>query len=130
MKQTNTYESHNLTHPPSPDGASRQSPHSNAADIQRVFSSLCEEFEAVGLYHERMLSSDDPRLKEMFKHHRNEEIEHGVMALEWLRQTIPELDTRLRNILFEATDREQAPSNTAPADHDSAAGLRIHWNKK
>ena len=36
----------------------------------------------------------------MKEHHRDEEIEHAVMALEWLRRKIPHLDRQLRKFLY------------------------------
>ena len=36
----------------------------------------------------------------MLLHHRDEEIEHAMMNLEWLRRNCPEIDARARTYLF------------------------------
>ena len=59
-----------------------------------------EELEAVDWYDQRVDASDDPELRAILAHNRDEEKEHAVMALEWLRRRDPELDRFLRQYLF------------------------------
>lgn len=71
-----------------------------ARDIARILHSLKEEVEAVNWYHQRVSASNNPVIKELLAHHRNEEIEHAVMAVEWLRRNMPGWDKELRQYLF------------------------------
>jgi ferritin-like protein len=59
-----------------------------------------EELEAVDWYNQRVDASDDPELRAILTHNRDEEKEHAAMALEWLRRRDPELDRFLRQYLF------------------------------
>ncbi|MGE0049436.1 MAG: encapsulin-associated ferritin-like protein [Acidithiobacillus sp.] len=69
-------------------------------DIHRAISSLMEEFEAVDWYQQRVDACQDPALKAVLAHNRDEEIEHAAMVLEWLRRKLPRLDKELREYLF------------------------------
>ncbi|WP_341877838.1 ferritin-like domain-containing protein [Defluviitalea saccharophila] len=71
-----------------------------ARDIARVLHSLKEEVEAVNWYHQRVSASKDPQVKAILAHNRDEEIEHAVMAIEWLRRNLPAWDKELRTYLF------------------------------
>jgi uncharacterized protein len=69
-------------------------------DYHRAIVSLMEELEAVDWYNQRIDASDDQELREILAHNRDEEKEHAVMALEWLRRRDRELDRFLRQYLF------------------------------
>ncbi len=69
-------------------------------DHHRAISSLMEEFEAVDWYHQRVDATDDDELAAILAHNRDEEKEHAVMTLEWLRRRDPTLDRHLRTYLF------------------------------
>ncbi len=69
-------------------------------DIHRAISSLIEEMEAVDWYQQRAEACQDPALKAILVHNRDEEIEHASMVLEWLRRKMPRLDKELREYLF------------------------------
>ena len=71
-----------------------------AIDRHRVIASIMEELEAVDWYNQRVDASEDPELREILIHNRDEEKEHAAMALEWLRRRDPELDRFLRQYLF------------------------------
>jgi hypothetical protein len=75
-----------------------------ARDIHRAISSLKEEVEAVDWYHQRVVMCGDPELKKILAHNRDEEIEHAVMTLEWLRRKMPKWDENLREYLFKEGD--------------------------
>jgi uncharacterized protein len=82
-----------------------------ARDIHRAISSLKEEIEAVDWYHQRVVMCSDPSLQKILAHNRDEEIEHAVMTLEWLRRNMPKWDENLRRYLFtsaEVTEIEDA----------------------
>lgn len=69
-------------------------------DTHRAIKSLMEELEAVDFYHQRVATCADPELREILAHNRDEEIEHAVMTLEWLRRKMAGWDENLRTYLF------------------------------
>ena len=69
-------------------------------DITRALLSLKEEVEAVDWYNQRVDVTEDPELKEILAHNRDEEIEHAVMTIEWLRRNMDGWDEELRTYLF------------------------------
>ena len=69
-------------------------------NITRILKSIMEEFEAVDWYNQRMNATSDEALRDILKHNRDEELEHAVMGIEWLRRQLPELDAELRENLF------------------------------
>jgi len=73
-------------------------------NFHRGIISLVEELEAIDWYQQRAEACSDDALKRVLVHNRNEEIEHAVMTLEWLRRNDAKLAETLREILF--TDRE------------------------
>ncbi len=73
-------------------------------DHHRAIISLMEELEAVDWYDQRVDAASDPELKAILAHNRDEEKEHAVMTLEWLRRRDPVLDTELRTYLFTEGD--------------------------
>jgi ferritin-like protein len=75
-----------------------------ARDIHRAITSLKEEIEAVDWYHQRVVMCTDPQLKAVLAHNRDEEIEHAVMTLEWLRRNMDVWDEQLRTYLFTEGD--------------------------
>jgi ferritin-like protein len=73
-------------------------------DMHRAITSLMEELEAVDWYNQRMDVCTDPELKRILEHNRDEEKEHAMMVLEWIRRQDPKLDHELRERLFKAGD--------------------------
>ncbi|MGH9007929.1 MAG: encapsulin-associated ferritin-like protein [Acidimicrobiales bacterium] len=69
-------------------------------DRHRAIVSLQEELEAVDWYDQRVDATSDPELAAVLAHNRDEEKEHAVMTLEWLRRHDPVLDKNLRTYLF------------------------------
>jgi len=45
-------------------------------------------------------TTQDPTIKAVIEHNRNEEMEHAAMLLEWLRRNMPGWDEALRTYLF------------------------------
>jgi hypothetical protein len=66
----------------------------------RAIVSVMEELEAVDWYDQRIDATQDPELRGILEHNRDEEKEHACMALEWLRRHDPALDRFLRMYLF------------------------------
>ena len=71
-----------------------------AKDLHRAIVSLMEELEAVDWYNQRAENTSDPELRKILEHNRDEEIEHAVMVLEWLRRTQPVFAKEMKDRLF------------------------------
>ena len=69
-------------------------------DRHRAITSLMEELEAVDWYDQRVAATDDPSLKAILAHNRDEEKEHASMVLEWLRRHDEILSDHLKTYLF------------------------------
>ena len=76
-------------------------------DMHRAIVSLMEELEAVDWYQQRVDATDDPDLKAVLAHNRDEEKEHAAMTLEWIRRRDPKFDKELRDWLFTDKDLSQ-----------------------
>jgi len=74
----------------------------NQQDRSYVYAlnSLKEEIEAIDWYNQRAAVSKDKTIKEIMEHNRDEEIEHAVMLIEWLRRNMAGWDEQLRKYLF------------------------------
>ena len=59
---------------------------SRTKDLHRAIVSLQEELEAIDWYQQRADATEDPELKEILAHNRDEEKEHAMMLLEWIRR--------------------------------------------
>lgn len=101
-------------------------------DFVRALSSLKEEIEAINWYHQRVAAASDPQIKAIMAHNRDEEMEHAIMGLEWLRRTMPGWDAVMRTYLFTTGDitaledaatgegqTGEAPQSTRPAGSGS-----------
>jgi ferritin-like protein len=69
-------------------------------NVHRAIVSLMEELEAVDWYNQRAEACSDPDLAAVLRHNRDEEIEHAMMTLEWLRRNVPRFDQEARTYLF------------------------------
>ncbi|HEX4340898.1 MAG TPA: ferritin-like domain-containing protein [Polyangiaceae bacterium] len=58
-------------------------------NLHRAIVSLMEELEAVDWYNQRAEACTDDELKSVLTHNKNEEIEHAMMVLEWIRRNQP-----------------------------------------
>ncbi len=100
-------------------------------DRHRAISSLMEELEAVDWYDQRVAATRDPALKALLAHNRDEEKEHAVMTLEWLRRRDPRLDRELRTYLFTDGDilaaEDAATGGQADAPPPRPAPLMDLW---
>jgi uncharacterized protein len=69
-------------------------------DRHRAILSLMEELEAIDWYQQRADVSGDESLKAVLLHNKNEEIEHAMMTLEWLRRRDPVFAVNADTYLF------------------------------
>lgn len=58
-------------------------------NLHRAIVSLREELEAVDWYQQRAEACTDDELRAVLLHNKEEEIEHAMMVLEWLRRNDP-----------------------------------------
>lgn len=80
-------------------------------DLHRAIQSLMEELEAVDWYQQRVDATKDAELKAILGHNRDEEIEHAMMVLEWIRRRVPKFDEHAKTYLFKTgaiTELEKA----------------------
>ena len=73
-------------------------------NFSRAVKSLQEELEAVDWYNQRVEVTKDEQLRRILAHNRDEEVEHAMMALEYLRRTSPVFDKHMRTYLFTEGD--------------------------
>lgn len=78
-------------------------------DMHRAIVSLMEELEAIDWYNQRVDACQNPELKAILAHNRDEEKEHASMVLEWIRRRDPKFSQELSEYLF----------STTPIAHDS-----------
>lgn len=69
-------------------------------DMSRAIHSLMEELEAIDWYQQRVDATEDPELKMVLAHNRDEEKEHAVMVMEWIRRRDAKFDALMREFLF------------------------------
>ncbi len=101
-------------------------------ELHRAVISLIEELEAIDWYQQRVDATTDAELRSVLAHHRDEETEHAMMNLEWLRRKSPVFDKKARTYLFsegpivEVEAREEAAElGVAPATKPAPGSLGI-----
>ena len=90
-------------------------------DNHRALTSMMEELEAADWYDQRVDAATDAELREILAHNRDEEKEHFVMLLEWLRRRDQKFSDELKTRLFaegsivaqEKAGKEEAPGGAA-----------------
>ncbi len=73
-------------------------------NFSRAVKSLQEELEAVDWYNQRAQATKDEQLRRILEHNRNEEVEHAMMTLEYLRRVSPVFEKHMRTYLFTEGD--------------------------
>src|SRR3954470_7032549 len=69
-------------------------------NMHRAIVSLKEELEAVDWYQQRAEGCSDEDLRAVLIHNKNEEIEHAMMVLEWIRRNNPVFDGNIKKYLM------------------------------
>ncbi|HEY3593205.1 MAG TPA: ferritin-like domain-containing protein [Polyangiaceae bacterium] len=90
-------------------------------DYHRAIVSLMEELEAIDWYQQRSEATQDAELRAVLEHNRDEETEHAMMVLEWLRRANPKFDANIRTYLLKTvpiTEIEEAEK----AEKEAAGG--------
>lgn len=100
-------------------------------NLHRAIVSLKEELEAVDWYQQRAEACTDEELRAVLVHNKNEEVEHAMMILEWIRRQSPIFDANIRKYLnakgsIVAVERQGADeSGAAPGGALVSSGLDI-----
>jgi ferritin-like protein len=68
-------------------------------NLHRAIVSLMEELEAIDWYTQRAEACSDDELKAVLTHNKNEEVEHAMMTLEWIRRRNPVFATNIQTYL-------------------------------
>jgi len=100
-------------------------------DLHRAISSLMEELEAIDWYQQRAGATQDPELRAILEHNRDEETEHAMMVLEWIRRNNPVFEKNVETYLsktgpiteLEAADKGESAEGVKPdagAKHSSS----------
>ncbi|HEX8473983.1 MAG TPA: encapsulin-associated ferritin-like protein [Pyrinomonadaceae bacterium] len=84
-------------------------------NFSRAIKSLQEELEAVDWYNQRAEATTDKQLRRILEHNRDEEVEHAMMTLEYLRRVSPVFDKHMRAFLF--TEGDIVDAEKAEEDH-------------
>lgn len=95
-----------------------------AREMHRALISLREELDAIDWYAQRAEVCADAELRAVLLHNREEEIEHAMMVLEWIRRTDALVDEKARTYLFSTapiTEIEEATEGKAPGSSGAAA---------
>ncbi len=87
-------------------------------DFRRALNSLEEEIQAIDWYQQRIDSTQDEQLKRIIEHNKLEEMEHAMMALEWLRRNMPGWDEKMRQYLFKEKDIVDLEEDEVPAEQE------------
>jgi len=95
---------------------------SETIDRHRALTSIQEEFEAVDWYAQRVDATDDAELAAILGHNRDEEKEHAVMTLEWLRRHDPVLDQHMRTYLFTSEPVTEIEIEAEQGEDDDTGG--------
>jgi ferritin-like protein len=68
-------------------------------NTHRAIVSLMEELEAIDWYQQRAEACSDDELKSVLTHNKNEEVEHAMMTLEWIRRKSPVFATNIETYI-------------------------------
>jgi uncharacterized protein len=90
-------------------------------NLHHALVSLREELEAVDWYQQRAEACSDAELRAVLTHNKDEEIEHAMMTLEWLRRNHPVFARNLDTYL-DTTGPITAVEATAVAGGGSGGG--------
>ncbi len=96
-------------------------------NMHRAIVSLKEELEAVDWYQQRAEACSDEELRGVLVHNKNEEIEHAMMNLEWIRRHSAVFDANIKTYIgakgpILAVEKGQAAGEGGGEASSSSAG--------
>lgn len=90
-------------------------------DMHRAVVSAMEELEAIDWYQQRAEACSDPELAAILLHNKDEEIEHAMMTLEWIRRRNPRFAEHARTYLMSEAPILEVEERAEGADGARAA---------
>jgi ferritin-like protein len=95
-------------------------------NMHRAIVSLKEELDAVDWYQQRAEACSDDDLRAVLVHNKNEEIEHAMMNLEWIRRHSAVFDENITTYLrttgpITAIEKKQSVSGHATGNGGTGA---------
>ena len=96
-------------------------------NTHRAIVSLMEELEAIDWYGQRAEACTDPELTAVLTHNKNEEVEHAMMTLEWLRRKSSVFNDNIATYLNSSgpiTEVEEALTSARAAEVRAARARR------
>lgn len=97
----------------------------NAIDLNYAIESLREEIEAVNDYNQRAEIVSDPELKKILLHHRDEEMEHSAMLIEWIRRNNETFGKEIQEYLFIKESIVSKEEGSTSLEKESVLSLNI-----
>jgi uncharacterized protein len=94
-------------------------------NMHRALVSLREELEAVDWYQQRAEACSDSDLAAVLTHNKNEEIEHAMMTLEWIRRHNPVVDSNLDKYLDTTGSIVAVEAQAMSAGKDGSASTSL-----
>ena len=96
-------------------------------NMHRAIVSLKEELEAVDWYQQRAEACSDEELRAVLVHNKNEEIEHAMMNLEWIRRHSEVFDANIKTYLnakgpILAVEKQQGGAESGGPSGAASAG--------
>ena len=96
-------------------------------EMHRALISAIEELEAIDWYQQRADAAADRDLVKILLHNKQEEIEHFLMTLEWIRRKNPQFSEYMKKYLFsdgDITSLEQRSDSSQPSGKsDGSLGI-------
>lgn len=89
-------------------------------DMHRAVVTVMEELEAIDWYQQRAEACTDEELRSLLLHNKNEEIEHAMMALEWIRRNNSTFDRQSRTYLYSTGSITQVEESSTSGDGGAA----------
>ena len=96
-------------------------------NMHRAIVSLREELEAVDWYQQRAEACTDAELRAVLIHNKNEEIEHAMMVLEWMRRQNGVFDANIATYVGSSgpiTEVEKQQTSNSSGEGPSSNGGR------
>jgi len=94
-------------------------------NLHRAIVSLREELEAIDWYQQRAEACTDSELREILVHNRNEEVEHAMMVLEWLRRRCPVFAENIATYIGASGEITQVEKNAGGSGQEEPGSLGI-----
>jgi ferritin-like protein len=93
-------------------------------NMHRAIVSLKEELEAVDWYQQRAEACSDEELRGVLVHNKNEEIEHAMMNLEWIRRHSKVFDANIKRYVGSKVPILEAEAEQTAAESGGAAAAK------